>query len=281
MKKTVIFLVALVSVLSLSAQQNKSAGEKFDTLYMRSSEVKIGSITAISDESVSFIHKGETLVYTLKKPDIIKIVFSSGRVEMINDPDVSNASNTKTANADVDHHNKAAVLPFSYINTQQETNAEMGYKVQQECYTFLSNKAATLAIQDPSTTNALLGKAGITAENIRNYTMIEICNTLGVEYVMRGTVTSNMTNVTSSENASYNANSGKSTDKNGTANKSSGNVHNSSTTQENFKTSVLMEIYTDEGKKVFGQDRTSFWTSVDAYKNTLQFLLKKTPLYGL
>ena len=277
MKKVLLVCAVIFSALSLSAQ-NKTV-QKFDTIYMKSSEVKVGSITAMNDASIDFIHKGETLNYTLKKPDIVKIVFSSGRVEMINDP--SETAKTNATVAPVDHHNKAAVLPFAYINTQQENNPEMGFKVQQECYTFLSNKAATLNIQDPVTTNALLGKAGITAENIRNYTMPELCNILGVEYVLRGIVTSNMASVTSSGNASYNAKDGSSADKNGVSNKSSGSVYASNTTQENFKTSVLMEIYTDEGKKVYGQDRTSFWTTVDAYKNTLQFLLKKTPIYGL
>jgi len=280
MKNIFLFSIALFSFFSLSAQ-SKATADKFDTVYMRSSDVKVGSITGITDESVSFIHKGETLVYTLKKPDIVKIVFSSGRVENINAPAPSTAVNTAAANSNVDHHNKAAVMPFAYINPQQEKNTEMGYKVQQECYTFLSNKAAALEIQDPSTTNALLGKAGVTAENIRNYTVPELCNILGVEYLLKGTVTSNISNVSSSGNASYSEKDGSSSDKTGSSTKSSGSVYSSSTTQENFKTSVLMEIYKDDGKKVFGQDRTSFWTTVDAYKNTLQYLLKKTPIYGL
>jgi len=274
MKK--IFFACIIMVAALYSSAQTKAVQKFDTVYMKSSEIKIGSITAMNDVSIDFVHKGETLSYTLKKPDIVKIVFSSGRVEMINDPEAS-----KAAVAPVDHHNKAAVLPFNYINTQQENNPEMGFKVQQECYTFLSNKSVSLQIQDPVTTNAMLGKAGITPENIRNYTMPELCNILGVAYVLRGTVTSNMSSVTSSGNASYNAKDGSSADKNGVSNKSSGSVYASNTTQENFRTSVLMEIYTDEGKKVYGQDRTSFWTTVDAYKNTLQFLLKKTPIYGL
>jgi hypothetical protein len=68
--------------------------------------------------------------------------------------------------------------------------------------------------------------------------------------------------------------------KTGSTTKSSGNVYTSSSSSQNFQTSVLMEIYTDDGKKAFGQDRTSFWTTVDAYKNTLQYLLKKSPIYG-
>jgi len=277
MKKSILFIIAIFWFVVVSAQQN--GAEKFDTVYMANGEVKVGSIKAIDDASISFVHKGETLVYTLKKPDISKIVFSSGRVETITAATSSNTPNT-FIKADVDHHNRVAVMPFGYINPNQETNTEMGYKVQEECYTYLSNKAATFTILDPATTNALLGKAGVTMENFRNFTMTEICDILGVEYVVRGTITSNMTSTTSSGNATYNTKSGSSSGKTGTDNKSSGNVYSSSSTQENFKTSVLMEIYSDDGKKVFGQDRTSFWQTVDAYKNTIQYLLKKSPIYG-
>ena len=112
--------------------------------------------------------------------------------------------------------------------------------------------------------------------------MTEICGILGVEYIVKGMVTSNMTNTTTSGSTTYDSKSSSSkSDKTSKTDKSSsGNVYGSSTTQQNFKTSVLMEIYTDDNKKIFGQDRTSFWSSVDAYKSTIQYLLKKTPIYG-
>jgi hypothetical protein len=158
----------------------------------------------------------------------------------------------------------------------------MGVKIQSECYNFLSNKAVTLNIQDPVTINALMGKAGLTTDNIRNYTMAEICGILGVEYIVKGMVTSNITNTTTSGSTTYISKSGSNnSDKTSKTDKSSsGNVYGSSTTQQNFKTSVLMEIYSDDNKKIFGQDRTSFWSSVDAYKSTIQYLLKKTPIYA-
>lgn len=287
MKKIYAVIITFLSLLSLQAQDKNAAVQKYDTVYMANGNINIGSITAINDNSISFTYKGETLGYTFKTADISKIIFSSGRVQNFNDPAVSDANNTVSSNnstnnnANADHHNKAAVLPFSYINTQQQSNTDMGYKIQNECYIYLSNKATAFTIQDPQTTNALLGKAGVTADNIRNFTMQEICNILGVEYIVRGTVTTNLTSTSSSGNATYDSKKGSGTDKNGNADtKSSGNVFTSSSTQQNFQTSVLMEIYSDDGKKVFGQDRTSFWDTVNAYKNTIQYLLKKSPIYG-
>jgi len=268
MKKIYCLAVAVCSIIYLQAQQ------KFDTVYMKNSDVNVGSITAINDGSINFTYKGETLGYTFKKNDIVKIVFSSGRTENINNPDAVHI-NKSTAS----HHNNVAVLPFAYINPNQETNIEMGYKVQEECYTILSNKASALTIQDPSTTNALLGKAGVSFDNVRNFTLAELCDILGVEYVVKGTISANITSTTSTGSASYDAKTKDGTSKGSSTSKSTGNVYASGSTQDNFKTSVLMEIYTDEGKKIYGQDRTSFWTTVDAYKSTLQYLLKKCPIY--
>lgn len=268
MKNICCLVVALFSFALLKAQQ------KFDTVYMKNSDINIGSITAVNDAGINFTYKGETLGYSFKKNDITKIVFSSGRVENINNPEAK-----RIIKSDASHHNKVAVLPFAYINPNQETNQEMGYKVQQECYTMLSSKAAALTIQDPSTTNAVLGKAGVTMENFRSFTMDELCSILGVEYVLKGTISANITSTTSSGSASYDTKTRDGSGKTGSSTKSSGSVYSSGSTQDNFKTSVLMEIYTDEGKKIYGQDRTSFWSTADAYKSTLQYLIKKSPLY--
>src|SRR6478735_6720316 len=213
MKKIYCLAVAVCSIIYLQAQQ------KFDTVYMKNSDVNVGSITAINDGSINFTYKGETLGYNFKKNDIVKIVFSSGRTENINNPDAVHI-NKSTAS----HHNNVAVLPFAYINPNQETNIEMGYKVQEECYTILSNKASALTIQDPSTTNALLGKAGVS-----------------FEYVVKGTISANITSTTSTGSASYDAKTKDGTSKGSSTSKSTGNVYASGSTQDNFKTSVLME----------------------------------------
>ena len=275
MKKIFTLLVGSFLFVSILAQPGSPAGEKYDSVIMKSGETKTGTITEVADDAIRFVHKGETLTYTLKKSDIVKIIFLSGRVEIINGPAAGNA------NSAADHHNKIAVLPFSFINNRQGGDEEMSYKIQNECYNFLSSKTVTLNVQDPNTTNALLAKAGINTGNYRNFTIAEIADAVGIEYIVKGTVTVNAANTSTSENTTFNSKSNNSSSGKTNNNKStSGNVSSSSTTKQEFKTSVLMEIYTDEGKKIFGQDRTSFWSSAEAYKSTLQYLLKKTPVYG-
>src|SRR4051812_26413885 len=142
MKKIFTLFVAFIFFNSLNAQQTDAPGsKKYDTIMMKGGEMKIGSVTDINDDVIGFVYKGETLNYSLKKNDVVKIIFSSGRVEMYNDP--STTKDTSSSSKE-DHHNKAAVLPFSYINNQQGEDQAMGYKIQSECYTFLSSKAVSL-----------------------------------------------------------------------------------------------------------------------------------------
>lgn len=277
-----MLLASTIFFLSLYAQNNKPKTiEKYDSILMKNNEMKVGNVTEVNDDAIKFVHKGETLNYTLKKADIVKIIFASGRVENISATEPDN-KNISALIPKIDHHNNAAVLPFSFISNQQGGDPEMGYKIQSECYTTLSNKAATLHFQDPSTTNALLGKAGVTQENFRNFTTVELCSILSVEYIVKGTVTLNQTNTSTTENVSYNSKS--STNNNsktsGTNKSNSGSATGTSTTQQEYKTSVLLEIYSDEGNKIYGKDRTSFWSGVDAYKPSIQYLLKRAPIYG-
>jgi len=39
-----------------------------------------------------------------------------------------------------------------------------------------------------------------------------------------------------------------------------------------------MNVYNDKGDNIFNKDHESFWQTNDAYKITLKFLTKRTPL---
>src|SRR4051794_4344793 len=96
MKKIFTLIAACIPFVSLYAQDAKPVdNEKFDTVFMKNTDVKVGTITDVNDDAVRFVHKGETLNYTLKKADIVKIVFASGRVENVSEP-ASNNSDKNT-----------------------------------------------------------------------------------------------------------------------------------------------------------------------------------------
>lgn len=279
MKHLIIFLMSMLIVLYVAAQKD----EKKDVILKLNGDELAGKVTEIGDAELKFVYAGETLVYSIRKSDILKITYSTGRVEFYNRQQLpserskESAGQPESKKSNIDHHNRVAILPFTFISDNQGAADEMSYKVQTECYTFLSKHAGGLTILDPRTTNALLIKAGASRDKIMGFTMDELCAILGVEYIIDGTITQNKGAQNAYQNDNYKA-SGGTTDKNG---KTVANVTGSSTSTvtQNYETSISMNIYTDTNKNIFSEDRKSFWSTTDAYKASLQYLLKRTSLY--
>jgi hypothetical protein len=256
-----------------------------DIILKTTGEEMKGKVLKMGEATIQFVYDNETIEYTVKKSDIVKITFSSGRVEFFNK--ISTKSNNYNLE---DHHNKVAILPFGYLKDQQTSNAVMQKKIQQETYGIFKSKAAALKFQDPTTTNALLAKAGINNNNIAGYTMGEIANILGVEYLVQGMVSIQKTTVTSYSNTSTttkrNSSNNVRVDRHGhiigdvwNNNKRKTNSSTFGSSQQNYATNITMNIYTDKGENIFVRDHQSFWQTQDAYKITLSFLAKRTPLY--
>lgn len=254
---------------------------KPDVITKTNGEEMKGKVLEITDTEVKFSYTGETTVYTLKKSEIAKIVHSSGRVETFN-------SNTETKDIKTeavspqgtasDSRNKVAILPFAFIKDGQSATDVLSEKVQAETYTYLSKHSGIYTLLDPRTTNALLIKAGVTKENIKGYTMDEICKMLGVEYLIEGIVSVNLVN-----QSNYQSNNGAAKTQTGSKSSDRKTTYSGSsysTTNQNYSTTLNLNIYNDKGSSVYSQERKSlFNTSQDAYKATLEYLLKRTPLY--
>ncbi len=260
----VILSLFLMSIAVTSFAQNT-----FDKVLMLSGEVKEGNVTGISELTIQFIHKGESLKYELKKADISKIEFGSGRIEVFNEMPESNSDNSLA-----DHHNKIAVLPFIYIRDgEQKKNDAIERKVQQEFVTLMQNHIGVLKIQPTNTTNALLAKNGVNDENYIQYTMPELANMLGVEYVVQSTLEISKKGATS-----YNSSS-LFLKENNAKDKVSGSSFSSSSTQIEYQTNMSMVLYNDQGESVWSRSKEAFWPNEDAYKETLKFMLKRMPIY--
>lgn len=278
-----LFIVIVIHCFSFAQSTMKN-----DVIVKLSGEEMVGKIQEIGDSEVKFVYAGETLVYTIKKSDIAKINFASGRVEIVTAPKASTAKADSIAKSGLEaHHNIIAILPFSYLIDKKDAGQEMTYKVQNEIFNIMNAHSGYMTVQPTSTTNALLLKAGITGANVRSFTMGEICNLLGVEYIIQGTITQDLTSVSNTGGSSTTVSGGvSSTNRNiGTVN-TSGTGYNatsysssSSVSTQNYSTNVTMSIYTDKGETIFSQDHKSFWGTNDAYKTTLNYLLKRTPIY--
>lgn len=278
MKKLILSLLISLFSITLWAQ----TPEKVDVILKVNGDEMKGKITKINDIDLTFIYSGETLEYTIKKSDILKIVHASGRVEVINQPTLPSESRKNDRvvmnGSPADHHNKIAILPFHFLIDHQAGAEEVGYKAQQDTYAFLSQHSAGYTILNPMTTNALLIKAGVTKDKMMGFTMDEICNILGVEYVIDGTITQNKGVQTSSTSDNANTTIKKKDDKNVVGVKSSEYAYANSA--QRYDVAVNLNIYTDTNASIYSQNHKAFFSSTDAsYSAPLEYLLKRCPLY--
>lgn len=281
MKKKVTLLLLFLSIGISSIAQN------FDIILKTNGEEMEGTVKAMEEDSLSFIYKNETIVYTVKLSDIVKISFASGRIQFFNK--FGQEENSNNANLE-DHHNKVAVLPFAYIKDQQAGDLMMSNKIQTETFALLSKHNGGLTYLSTNDTNALLIKAGVTNNNIQGYTMGEICTILGVEYVIQGMVSVEKTtqqNIsTYSETTKNKGNKEAYIDSHGHLignplddGKSQSYGSSISTNTQNYATSMTMNVFNDKGDNIYSQEHTSFWNTQDAYKITLKYLAKRMPLF--
>lgn len=271
----------LLIVAASTGSAYGQAAQKHDLIVKTSGEQLTGDVLEVSDSTVRFSYTGEKVVYTLRKSDIEKITFASGRTEHFA-PAASSAtgagqSGNSAPSAAQDRRNKVAILPFAFIRDGQSGPPELSEEIQNECYAMLSKHSGVYTVVSPRSTNVLLAKAGITRANVMNYSMAEIGQILGVEYVIDGMVTQNRTNQTSYGSSTYNDRSkgNKDSDKRS----GSGSSSSYSTTTQNYQTVMDLKIYNDKSEVVYSQNRKAFWNTQDAYKNTMEYLIKRSPLY--
>ncbi len=262
MKQIYIIAILLMPILMI-------AQEKVDHVLMLNGENKAGKVVGISETAIQFIHQGESLQYTLNKADISKIEFASGRIEVYNEmPSLSEQGEL------LDHHNKIAVLPFIYIRDGvQKKNDAMERKVQQQFFSLMQGHVGVLKVQSFSETNTILAKNGVNDENFVQFTMPEIANMLGVEYIIQSTLSVSKRGATSYNSSSLLLKQNQAKDK------VRGSNFSTSSTQIEYQTGLDMSLYNDSGEVVWTRSKESFWPNEDAYEQTLKFLLKRMPIY--
>lgn len=271
--KTLLSL--LFSIILLAAQ----AQEKSDEILLTSGVEYIGKVTEINEKEVKFSHKGEALVYTIPKSQIFRIAFASGRTEIFSSS-AGSAENSSPGDKITVNKDMIAILPFRFVSNKVYPGwEEMAYRIQEEAYVQSLVNFPKYSFQTPATTNAILLKKGINPQQLRAYTMDEIANLLGVGFVMTGEVNMRSTGYTQAGTQSiYQNNNNNSIKPVGTSTNSSTTVINSSKVVESFATQVSLKIYNDKGSTLFTRSRESVWSVPDAYKATLNYLLKRTGL---
>lgn len=288
MKRLLCFSIAVCSYFVVLSQPDK----KTDVVFKTNGDQLKGEVVEITDNNVRFKYTGEQVVYTFKKADIQKITFASGRTETFNNITSTNNNPTTPVQESVpatpqevststmeDRRNKVAILPFSFLKDGQNLPQAASDELQHECFSRLSGHSGTYTIVNPRATNTILAKAGIDKSNMVRYSMAEICQILGVEYVVDGMVNQNNTSQSTSRNTSYDFKKEKDNKKSNN-DKISGSSRSSTNVEQEYETVTIINIYNDKSENIYSQRRKALFSTVGAYKNTIGYLLKRTPLYS-
>jgi hypothetical protein len=278
MKKHLIFLLGVMFMFN-AYSQTKTTNQ--DIVLKSDGEEMKGRVTQISDGDIHFIYSGETAEYIIKKSDVVKITHSSGRVETFNQSaqpaDLRKNDQVAMTASPADHHNKIAILPFAFLMDRQAGAQEIGIKAQEDTFSFLSKHAAGYTILDVRSTNAALIKAGITRDKMMGFTMKEICDILGVEYIIDGTITQNKGYQTSSTYGNTNTDVKRKSDDKVKVNTTD---YSSSNAVQRYDVSVSLNIYMDNNASIYNQTHKAFLSNTDgSYSSPLEYLLKRSPLY--
>jgi len=275
-----IYLLIFCTLISLGASAQGNQNSKQDILQKITGDELKGKILRITDSDITFVYTGETAEYVIKKTDVAKITHSSGRVEIIaQDPSTVQVRQkdpvSMIASPD-EHHNRIAILPFSFLLDNQQGAAEIGIKAQQDAYNLLSQHSSGYTILDPRTTNAALLQAGVTREKLIGFTMKNLGDILGAEYIIDGTVSQTKAYTTSSTFGSSSA----TVKTDGNRAKATGSGSSSSESQQQYDVSVTLQIYMDNNVSIYNNTHKAFWTNTDgSYTGPLEFVLKRSPLY--
>ncbi|HMQ75464.1 MAG TPA: hypothetical protein PKE21_03805 [Flavobacteriales bacterium] len=271
-----ILLPLLLALLPLFAHAQSG---KVDIVHMLNGTEHRGKVTKVTEAGIGFVHEDEVVEYSYKRDEIFKIDFASGRQEVFNamQSTEGGASAMSPVRSDKAAANSVAILPFRFISDASPApNPELARQIQDECFRLFNSAPSGNVYQDPMKTNALLLKHGIPLDEVRDHLSDELCSILGVEKVVMGVVARNTKGTsTNTTKGGYTGIREKSDTKTNIWNVQTGN----STTTVNYETSITMTLMDRDGNRLYDKERTSFWNTSDAYKVTLSYLWKRSPLY--
>jgi hypothetical protein len=231
--------------------------------------------TALVNDRVTFIHPSETLNDRFNKKEDRKTEYAGARIEILTEK-----KELITIALPATVRNRVAVLPMVYIAEVSSAKMEnMPFLLQEMTITFLSRSAAELKFMDPAETNALLLRAGINESNMRTYTPKELALLLHVEYIIMGTVMQDKGKIVSINHSHTQSRKNADRDWHRYKTRERRESHGSTVTGQQIENEVALSIYNNEGERIYNKSRHSLISDADGYKNTLRYLLKRTPLY--
>lgn len=186
---------------------------------------------------------------------------------------VASKAQTQAVLRTVSAENKVAILPITYSGDGNDVRMEeMRYRLQSVAYQYLKGEAMELRFQDPAETNALLLKKGITSSHFREFTPKELAELLQVEYVLIGMVNQESVGVSTTGGS-------RRVDFINRRGRHERQTLGHTRTREDMSTNIDLAVYNDKGENIYSKSRRSILSNIGAYKNGIEYLLKRSPLY--
>lgn len=186
---------------------------------------------------------------------------------------VASKAQTSIADRSTRSENRVAILPMTYMNDgNQFRSDEMRYRLQNIAYLYLKGESMELRFQDPAQTNAILIRKGVNENNFRQFTPAELAEMLHVQYVLIGTVSQESIGTSTHDHS-------RRVDREYRRGRYERETSWHGHTREQFNTYIDLSVYNNEGDQIFSRSRRSILSTPDAYRNGLEYLLKRTPLY--
>lgn len=191
----------------------------------------------------------------------------------------NNASNPEKNNIEKNgttplKNNTIAILPVPFVNTQTlASSADVSKFAQNDIYQELItelSKIQPLTVQDIRTTNSLLKKAGISYENVNDYSIEELQSALSVDHII--SVQVQFTTKTLETSNSYgNAKiDGKKVS-------GSESIYKEENLAYNYK--IYFDIYKNDAK-IYSKSREPFLNLKNSWIDALHYLLKRSSIYS-
>ncbi|MEG2103029.1 MAG: hypothetical protein RRY99_16135 [Flavobacterium sp.] len=279
MKIKSLYAVAILFLVSIAAFAQGT--KKLDKIIKRDYQVIECIISKMSDKAVEYSLPGETMQISLDTGQIARIDFASGRSQTFDvTPTSSSASTRSTAVVSSEmKQNTIAVLPVPYLNSDtQESSEDMAKFAQNDLYNKLLDKSSNifpLTVQDLRTTNSLLHKAGIDYKNIDETPIEDLEKILGVDNIVAAKISYTIGSGTTA--TTYNSGNAKVSDNNKKV-KTSDISTTTANTQEYYYYTVYFDLYKN-ASKIYSQTRKPFLAVKDSWIDSVQYLLKRSPIY--
>ena len=272
---------ATILTLFLCVAVFAQSGKKLDKIIKRDYQIIVCTVAKISDKTVEYSLPGETVVIVLDVSQIAKIDFASGRSQTFDVKPSSSApdnSGQSVVSGEI-KPNTIAVLPVPYVNADNQQGSEdMAKFAQNDLYNKLLDKSANilpLTVQDLRVTNSLLHKAGIDHNNVDETPIEDLQKILGVDNIIAAKVS--FTIGTGTTATTYNSGNAKVSNNN---KKVTTNDYSTTTAnnQQYYYYTVYFDMYKN-GSKIYSQTRKPFLAVKDSWMESVQYLLKRSPIY--